>query len=118
MILVSKLESDGLGVSLGPRLETGKGSELSLGLEIEVGDGNGAPDVRACILLLTFGPFPSPTVKEVLAVPNSILELPCPQSSALASYHWSHGVEAIPEAINSEARDSDGQDALNDPGQR
>ena len=98
MVLVSELELDGLGLSLGPRLETGKGSELSLGLEIEVGDGNGAPHVGACILPLTFGPFPSPAVKEVLAVPNSILELPCPQSSALASYHWSHGVEAIPEA--------------------
>ncbi|XP_020768128.2 semaphorin-4A [Odocoileus virginianus] len=37
-------------------------------------------------------------IKEVLAVPNSFLELPCPQSSALASYHWSRGLEAIPEA--------------------
>ena len=100
MVLVSELESDGLmeSVSLGPRLETGKGSELSLGLEIEVGDGHGAPNVGACILPLTLGPFPSPTVKEVLAVPSSFLELPCPQSSALASYHWSRGLEAIPEA--------------------
>lgn len=43
-----------------------------------------------------------PPVKEVLAVPNSILELPCPQLSALASYHWSHGHghgrAAVPEA--------------------
>ncbi|XP_027386335.1 semaphorin-4A isoform X2 [Bos indicus x Bos taurus] len=47
----------------------------------------------------SLGPRSRPQIiKEVLAVPNSILELPCPQSSALASYHWSHGVEAIPEA--------------------
>uniref|UniRef100_A0A8D2AHW7 Semaphorin-4A n=1 Tax=Sciurus vulgaris TaxID=55149 RepID=A0A8D2AHW7_SCIVU len=37
-------------------------------------------------------------IKEVLAVPHSILELPCPHLSALASYHWSHGLAAIPEA--------------------
>ncbi|XP_008515018.2 semaphorin-4A isoform X1 [Equus przewalskii] len=37
-------------------------------------------------------------IKEVLAVPNSILELPCPHLSALASYHWSHGRAAVPEA--------------------
>ncbi|XP_015358220.1 semaphorin-4A isoform X1 [Marmota marmota marmota] len=37
-------------------------------------------------------------IKEVLAVPNSILELPCPHLSALASYHWSHSLAAIPEA--------------------
>lgn len=37
-------------------------------------------------------------IKEVLTVPNSILELPCPQLSALASYHWSHGKAKIPEA--------------------
>ncbi|KAM8814698.1 semaphorin-4A isoform 2-T2 [Rhynchonycteris naso] len=30
-------------------------------------------------------------IKEVLAVPNSILELPCPHLSALASYYWTHG---------------------------
>ncbi|KAM4861059.1 semaphorin-4A [Thomomys bottae] len=36
-------------------------------------------------------------IKEVLAVPNSILELPCPHTSALASYHWSHGKATIPE---------------------
>lgn len=42
--------------------------------------------------------FPCLPVKEVLAVPNSILELPCPHLSALASYHWSHGLVAIPEA--------------------
>nr|XP_026260826.1 semaphorin-4A [Urocitellus parryii] len=37
-------------------------------------------------------------IKEVLAVPNSILELPCPHLSALASYHWSHSQAALPEA--------------------
>ncbi|XP_002926984.1 semaphorin-4A [Ailuropoda melanoleuca] len=37
-------------------------------------------------------------IKEVLAVPNSILELPCPHLSALASYRWSHGTAKIPEA--------------------
>ncbi|XP_042538119.1 semaphorin-4A [Dipodomys spectabilis] len=36
-------------------------------------------------------------IKEVLVVPNSILELPCPHMSALASYRWSHGKAAIPE---------------------
>ncbi|KAM9243875.1 semaphorin-4A isoform 2-T2 [Dugong dugon] len=36
--------------------------------------------------------------KEVLAVSNSILELPCPHLSALASYRWSHGIAAVPEA--------------------
>ena len=41
--------------------------------------------------------FSSP-VKEVLTVPNSILELPCPHLSALASYHWSHGRAKISEA--------------------
>ncbi|XP_006895973.1 PREDICTED: semaphorin-4A [Elephantulus edwardii] len=40
-------------------------------------------------------------IKEVLAVPNSILELPCPHPSALASYHWSHGAAAVPEASSS-----------------
>uniref|UniRef100_A0A2K5RN71 Semaphorin 4A n=1 Tax=Cebus imitator TaxID=2715852 RepID=A0A2K5RN71_CEBIM len=37
-------------------------------------------------------------IKEVLAVPSSILELPCPHLSALASYYWSHGPAAVPEA--------------------
>nr|XP_020025421.1 semaphorin-4A [Castor canadensis] len=37
-------------------------------------------------------------IKEVLSVPNSILELPCPHLSALASYRWTHGKTAIPEA--------------------
>ncbi|ELW59853.1 semaphorin-4A [Tupaia chinensis] len=37
-------------------------------------------------------------IKEVLAVPNSILELPCPHLSALASYHWSRGTAATPAA--------------------
>ncbi|XP_077934670.1 semaphorin-4A isoform X1 [Halichoerus grypus] len=37
-------------------------------------------------------------IKEVLAVPNSILELPCPHLSALASYHWSRGAAKLPEA--------------------
>ncbi|KAF5920177.1 semaphorin-4A isoform X1 [Diceros bicornis minor] len=37
-------------------------------------------------------------IKEVLAVPNSILELPCPHLSALASYRWSRGTAAVPEA--------------------
>ncbi|XP_062962551.1 semaphorin-4A [Cynocephalus volans] len=37
-------------------------------------------------------------IKEVLAVPNSILELPCPHLSALASYHWTHGTAAVPDA--------------------
>ncbi|XP_049736722.1 semaphorin-4A isoform X2 [Elephas maximus indicus] len=37
-------------------------------------------------------------IKEVLAAPNSILELPCPHLSALASYRWSHGIAAVPEA--------------------
>ncbi|XP_062049642.1 semaphorin-4A isoform X1 [Lepus europaeus] len=36
-------------------------------------------------------------IKEVLAVPNSILELPCPRLSALASYHWTHGAATIQE---------------------
>ncbi|XP_004589088.2 semaphorin-4A [Ochotona princeps] len=36
-------------------------------------------------------------IKEVLAVPNSILELPCPHLSALASYHWSHRPATIQE---------------------
>lgn len=36
-------------------------------------------------------------IKEVLAIPNSILELPCPRLSALASYHWSHGTTTIPD---------------------
>ncbi|KAM6217743.1 semaphorin-4A [Rhynchocyon petersi] len=40
-------------------------------------------------------------IKEVLAVPNSILELPCPHPSALASYRWSHGKAAVPEASSS-----------------
>ncbi|XP_029791848.1 semaphorin-4A isoform X1 [Suricata suricatta] len=30
-------------------------------------------------------------IKEVMAVPNSIVELPCPHLSALASYLWTHG---------------------------
>lgn len=47
---------------------------------------------------LTFAPFPMPTVKEVLAVPNSILELPCPHLSALASYHWGQGPAPAPRA--------------------
>ncbi|KAM5200881.1 semaphorin-4A isoform 1-T1 [Hipposideros larvatus] len=33
-------------------------------------------------------------IKVVLAVPNSILELPCPHLSALASYRWSRGAAA------------------------
>ncbi|KAG8519998.1 Semaphorin-4A [Galemys pyrenaicus] len=37
-------------------------------------------------------------IKEVLAVPNSILELPCAHPSALASYHWSHGTATVPGA--------------------
>lgn len=37
-------------------------------------------------------------IKEVLVVPNSILELPCPHLSALASYRWSHGKGTVPEA--------------------
>ncbi|XP_058557825.1 semaphorin-4A isoform X1 [Neofelis nebulosa] len=37
-------------------------------------------------------------IKEVLSVPNSIVELPCPRLSALASYRWSHGKAAVPEA--------------------
>uniref|UniRef100_A0A8C5KQG7 Semaphorin-4A n=1 Tax=Jaculus jaculus TaxID=51337 RepID=A0A8C5KQG7_JACJA len=41
---------------------------------------------------------PPQLIKEVLAVPSSILELPCPHLSALASYHWSHGKAAVPEA--------------------
>ncbi|GAB1287707.1 Semaphorin-4A [Apodemus speciosus] len=41
---------------------------------------------------------PPQLIKEVLTVPNSILELPCPHLSALASYHWSHGKAKIPEA--------------------
>ncbi|XP_057650153.1 semaphorin-4A isoform X1 [Chionomys nivalis] len=41
---------------------------------------------------------PPQLIKEVLAVPNSILELPCPHLSALASYYWSHGRATIPEA--------------------
>lgn len=39
-------------------------------------------------------------IKEVPAVPNSLVELPCPHLSALASYRWSHGkaAKAVPEA--------------------
>ncbi|XP_012588683.1 PREDICTED: semaphorin-4A isoform X2 [Condylura cristata] len=37
-------------------------------------------------------------IKEVLAVPNSILELPCPHPSALASYHWSYDTAKVPGA--------------------
>ncbi|XP_010642125.1 semaphorin-4A isoform X2 [Fukomys damarensis] len=37
-------------------------------------------------------------IKEVLVVPNSILELPCPHLSALASYRWSRGTGTVPEA--------------------
>eukprot|EP00071_Canis_lupus_P021438 XP_013970798.1 semaphorin-4A isoform X1 [Canis lupus familiaris] len=37
-------------------------------------------------------------IKEVLAIPNSILELPCPHLSALASYRWSRGLAQVPEA--------------------
>nr|KAF6397971.1 semaphorin 4A [Rousettus aegyptiacus] len=37
-------------------------------------------------------------IKEVLAVPNSILELPCPHLSALASYHWGQGPAPAPRA--------------------
>uniref|UniRef100_A0A8C7BMP8 Semaphorin 4A n=1 Tax=Neovison vison TaxID=452646 RepID=A0A8C7BMP8_NEOVI len=37
-------------------------------------------------------------IKEVQAAPNSILELPCPHLSALASYRWTHGAAEIPEA--------------------
>lgn len=36
-------------------------------------------------------------IKEVLAAPNSLLELPCPHTSALASYLWTHGPGQIPE---------------------
>ncbi|XP_039705743.1 semaphorin-4A [Pteropus medius] len=35
---------------------------------------------------------------EFLAVPNSILELPCPHLSALASYHWGQGSAPAPRA--------------------
>ncbi|KAB0390294.1 hypothetical protein E2I00_002809 [Balaenoptera physalus] len=45
-------------------------------------------------------------IKEVLAVPNSILELPCPHLSALASYHWSHGTAAIPDVSSTVYRGS------------
>ncbi|XP_055978974.1 semaphorin-4A [Sorex fumeus] len=37
-------------------------------------------------------------IKEVLAAPNSLLELPCPHVSALASYRWTHGPGQVPEA--------------------
>ncbi|XP_004871240.1 semaphorin-4A isoform X2 [Heterocephalus glaber] len=37
-------------------------------------------------------------IKEVLVVPNSILELPCPHLSVLASYRWSRGTRTVPEA--------------------
>ncbi|XP_070252334.1 semaphorin-4A isoform X1 [Myotis yumanensis] len=37
-------------------------------------------------------------IKEVLAVPNSILELPCPHLSALASYRWTHRTATVPGA--------------------
>lgn len=40
-------------------------------------------------------------IKEVLAAPNSILELPCPHLSALATYHWSHGPAPLPTASSS-----------------
>lgn len=104
LVLVSELESDGLAVSLGSRQEIGRGSEVSLGVEMGVADGSRGPNVGQRLppaFLFPFPnlcPFPSPTVKEVLAVPNSILELPCPHLSALASYHWSHGRAAVPEA--------------------
>ncbi|XP_053460880.1 semaphorin-4A isoform X1 [Nycticebus coucang] len=35
-------------------------------------------------------------IKEVLAVPSSILELPCPHPSSLASYHWTRGTAPAP----------------------
>lgn len=97
--LVSELELDGLEVSLGSRLEIGMGSELSLRVEMEVRDESWESICKAETLSglasppppLTFVPFPSPAVKEVLAAPNSILELPCPRLSALASYRWSRG---------------------------
>ncbi|XP_029412672.1 semaphorin-4A isoform X3 [Nannospalax galili] len=41
---------------------------------------------------------PPQLIKEVQAVPNSILELPCPRLSTLASYHWSHGKTIVPDA--------------------
>lgn len=41
LVWVSDLESDGLEVNLGSRLETGKGSELSLGVERGIGGGLG-----------------------------------------------------------------------------
>lgn len=87
---------------LGSRLEIDEGAELSLGAELEGGGGESGSKCRQsfpALLLPSLSRFlPSSTVKEVLAVPNSILELPCPHLSALASYHWSRGAAKLPEA--------------------
>ncbi|XP_044528325.1 semaphorin-4A [Gracilinanus agilis] len=39
---------------------------------------------------------PPQLIKEVLAPRHSILELPCPQTSTLATYHWTHRATPIP----------------------
>ncbi|XP_072493943.1 semaphorin-4A isoform X1 [Notamacropus eugenii] len=44
---------------------------------------------------------PPQLIKEVLAPLHSILELPCPQTSTLATYHWTH--RAIPIQTSSSA---------------
>lgn len=97
---MSELESDGPRLVWGPDWRD-EGSELSLGAELEAGGGSGSKcQETSCPPAPLPEPFPLPSspVKEVLAVPNSILELPCPHLSALASYRWSHGTAKIPEA--------------------
>lgn len=97
---MSELESDGPRLVWGPDWRD-EGSELSLGAELEAGGGSGSKcQETSCPPAPLSEPFPLPSspVKEVLAVPNSILELPCPHLSALASYRWSHGTAKIPEA--------------------
>lgn len=55
-VLVSELESDGLEVSLGSRLEIGMGSELSLRVEMAVGDKSWESVCRADALRPCFSP--------------------------------------------------------------
>lgn len=40
-------------------------------------------------------------IKEVLAAPSSILELPCPHLSALATYRWTQGTAMVPVPASS-----------------
>lgn len=75
-----ELQSDGL--------RSGEGSEPEPKRELERGAGAALLPSSPLPELLA---LPSPPVKEVLAAPNSIVELPCPHLSALASYGWTRG---------------------------